>query len=401
MTTLVRSRWARSCPAAATPTRSPPRQPPPSPIATDRPRPTPAAPDGSANARPAIASPPARDPALPVVSADRRSASPEPAGLSATPATRRALQTRLDQLRERYASRASRSRSLFPDGSDLVGRERPGRRRGQGAGHPRRPSSPSPASARPSRRRSCWPSPRTARSTSTRRCGRYLPDAQKVNAKITVRQLLDHTSGLRDYFFHPVDRPAAADATRPPLGRRRRDEVRRQGRTSSRARAGTTRTRTTSCSGCSPSGSARRRSADQVRDPLPRAARPRPHLVPAGGGAARTVAHGYRFESTVEGRARHRPVRRHAGRAVHLGRDRRRRRRRLRLQRDATSRAGRAPSTAARCSRRSTVDAMVGDVSRDRAVQAARAVRPRRPAPSTSTGSRRSATPAGCSAFAR
>jgi D-alanyl-D-alanine carboxypeptidase len=31
----------------------------------------------------------------------------------------------------------------------------------------------------------------------------YLPDAKKLNARITVRQLLDHTSGLDDYFLHP------------------------------------------------------------------------------------------------------------------------------------------------------------------------------------------------------
>ena len=29
----------------------------------------------------------------------------------------------------------------------------------------------------------------------------------RIDPKITVRQLLDHTSGLRDYFFHPaIDR---------------------------------------------------------------------------------------------------------------------------------------------------------------------------------------------------
>jgi D-alanyl-D-alanine carboxypeptidase len=31
---------------------------------------------------------------------------------------------------------------------------------------------------------------------------RYLPDLKKVSSKVLVRQLLDHTSGLRDYFFH-------------------------------------------------------------------------------------------------------------------------------------------------------------------------------------------------------
>jgi D-alanyl-D-alanine carboxypeptidase len=32
---------------------------------------------------------------------------------------------------------------------------------------------------------------------------RYLPAVKKISVKIRVRQLLDHTSGLRDFFFHP------------------------------------------------------------------------------------------------------------------------------------------------------------------------------------------------------
>ena len=32
---------------------------------------------------------------------------------------------------------------------------------------------------------------------------RYLPNLKKISSKILVSQLLDHTSGLRDYFFHP------------------------------------------------------------------------------------------------------------------------------------------------------------------------------------------------------
>src|SRR5689334_7806172 len=31
----------------------------------------------------------------------------------------------------------------------------------------------------------------------------YLPSVKKISSKIKVRQLLDHTSGLRDFFFHP------------------------------------------------------------------------------------------------------------------------------------------------------------------------------------------------------
>ena len=32
---------------------------------------------------------------------------------------------------------------------------------------------------------------------------RYLPGIKKISVKVTVRHLLDHTSGLRDFFFHP------------------------------------------------------------------------------------------------------------------------------------------------------------------------------------------------------
>ena len=32
---------------------------------------------------------------------------------------------------------------------------------------------------------------------------RYLPAVKKISVKIKVRQLLDHTSGLHDFFFHP------------------------------------------------------------------------------------------------------------------------------------------------------------------------------------------------------
>ena len=48
----------------------------------------------------------------------------------------------------------------------------------------------------------------------------YLPAVKKISVKIKVRQLLDHTSGLRDFFFHPsidhqlLSRPARRwDAT--------------------------------------------------------------------------------------------------------------------------------------------------------------------------------------------
>jgi D-alanyl-D-alanine carboxypeptidase len=39
---------------------------------------------------------------------------------------------------------------------------------------------------------------------------RYLPDL-RIDERVTVRHLLDHTSGLRDYFFHPLIDPLLRD----------------------------------------------------------------------------------------------------------------------------------------------------------------------------------------------
>ena len=54
----------------------------------------------------------------------------------------------------------------------------------------------------------------------------YLPTLG-ISRKITVRQLLDHTSGLRDFFFHPrIDK--ACSPGRPRLGRGSLADIRRQ-----------------------------------------------------------------------------------------------------------------------------------------------------------------------------
>jgi D-alanyl-D-alanine carboxypeptidase len=43
----------------------------------------------------------------------------------------------------------------------------------------------------------------------------YLPTLKKVGSRVLVRQLLDHTSGLRDYFFHAtIDRALLSDKDR-------------------------------------------------------------------------------------------------------------------------------------------------------------------------------------------
>ena len=103
----------------------------------------------------------------------------------------------------------------------------------------------------------------------------------EVDPKITVRQLLDHTSGLRDYFFHPaIDTRSCRDPSRR-WDAADVDEVRRQAVFQARARAGTTRTPTTSSSGMLAERVGGAPLGHQIRDALPRAARPAPHLLPA------------------------------------------------------------------------------------------------------------------------
>lgn len=130
---------------------------------------------------------------------------PDGAGLTASAATRRALQKRLDQLRERYGVPGISVTILFPDGSSWVG-----------VGGAADVAANVPVTTVTSFAIASVSKTFTAAlvlalaqdgtivlDTPVRT---YLPEL-KVNARITVRQLLDHTSGLRDYFFHPaIDR---------------------------------------------------------------------------------------------------------------------------------------------------------------------------------------------------
>ena len=138
---------------------------------------------------------------------------PAQAGFTVTPATRLSLQKRLDQLRERYGVPGISVTILFPDGSSWVG-----------VGGAADVAAKVPVTTATSFAIASVSKTFTAAlvlalaqdgtidlDTPVRA---YLPEL-KVNARITVRQLLDHTSGLRDYFFHPaIDRKLLSAPTR-------------------------------------------------------------------------------------------------------------------------------------------------------------------------------------------
>jgi D-alanyl-D-alanine carboxypeptidase len=138
---------------------------------------------------------------------------PEPAGLTATAGTRHALQARLDQLRERYGVPGISVTILFPDGSSWAGVS------GVADVADRTPVTTSTSFAIASVSKTFTAALVMALAQDgtielDEPVRRYLPDL-RVNARITVRQLLDHTSGLRDYFFHPaIDRKLLTDRSR-------------------------------------------------------------------------------------------------------------------------------------------------------------------------------------------
>ncbi|HUP55517.1 MAG TPA: serine hydrolase domain-containing protein [Methylomirabilota bacterium] len=138
---------------------------------------------------------------------------PEPSGLTATPAVRRALQARLDQLRARYGVPGISVTILFPDGSSWLGAS------GVADVATKTPVTPSTSFAIASVSKTFTAAlvlglAQDGAIELDQPARTYLPDL-KINLKITVRQLLDHTSGLRDYFFHPaIDRVLLRDPTR-------------------------------------------------------------------------------------------------------------------------------------------------------------------------------------------
>jgi D-alanyl-D-alanine carboxypeptidase len=122
------------------------------------------------------------------------------------PATRLALQARLDRLRERYAVPGISVAIVLPDGSTWSGVS------GFADVPAKTPVTRSTSFAIASVSKTFTAALILALAEEGRidldaSARRYLPDVKKVSNKIKVRQLLDHTSGLRDYFFHPsIDR---------------------------------------------------------------------------------------------------------------------------------------------------------------------------------------------------
>ena len=141
------------------------------------------------------------------------SAPDEPEGHRATDVNRLALQARLDQLRERYGIPGISVTILFADGTSWVGVG------GVTDVATKTPVTPSTGFAIASITKTFTASLILAlvedgRLTLDDEVRYHLPDLE-INARITVRQLLDHTSGLRDYFFHPtIDRELLTDPSR-------------------------------------------------------------------------------------------------------------------------------------------------------------------------------------------
>ena len=122
------------------------------------------------------------------------------------PATRLALQARLDRIRERFAIPGISVAIVLPDGATWSGVS------GMADVETKTPVTRSTSFAIASVSKTFT----SALILSLAEDGlidleapvrRYLPDLKKVSVKVKVRHLLDHTSGLRDYFFHAsIDR---------------------------------------------------------------------------------------------------------------------------------------------------------------------------------------------------
>ena len=138
---------------------------------------------------------------------------PARGGLTATAAARTSLQARLDQLRERYGVPGISVTILFPDGSSWVGVS------GMADVATRTPVTTSTSFAIASVSKTFTAALVLALAQDgamelDEPVRRYMPEV-RINSRITVRQLLDHTSGLRDYFFHPaIDRKLLTDPAR-------------------------------------------------------------------------------------------------------------------------------------------------------------------------------------------
>jgi D-alanyl-D-alanine carboxypeptidase len=132
---------------------------------------------------------------------------------SVTPTLRAALQRRLDRLRLREEMPGVSVAILFPDGTMWLGTS------GMAVIKDKRPVSPDTAFALASVTKTFTAalilSLRDERKLSLEQSVvTYLPELP-IDHRITVRQLLDHTSGLRDFFFDPqIDKALLSDRGR-------------------------------------------------------------------------------------------------------------------------------------------------------------------------------------------
>ena len=138
---------------------------------------------------------------------------PAPIGPSATPSMRATLQRRLDRLRAREEMPGVSVAILFPDGTTWLGTS------GLADVGNKRKVTPETAFALASVTKTFT----AALIMSLRDEGKlaldmpvvhYLPSL-RIDKRITVRELLDHTSGLRDFFFGPgIDHALLSDRGR-------------------------------------------------------------------------------------------------------------------------------------------------------------------------------------------
>ena len=210
--TAVPSPTLPSAPSASAP--APTASPNETPTSTATPTPAPTSP-------PAVGESPGATPSASIVASTSPAASPTaslpgilpspippvitptpiPAELRLTFWTKVALQTRLDRLRERYGIPGISVAVVMPDGSMWLGVS------GAADVESGRPVTPVTSFAIASISKtftsalvmSLVEEGKIQLDSPVRR---YLPDLKKVGPKVLVRQLLDHTSGLRDYFFH-------------------------------------------------------------------------------------------------------------------------------------------------------------------------------------------------------
>ncbi len=185
----------------ATPAR--PSSTPARPSASVGPSPTPATePSPSASASPAGSPGPAPIAGAPPV-ADPPASITRP---RLAPATRLALQSRLDRLRDRYAIPGISVAIVLPDGSTWLGVSGMADIGGKSA-VTRSTSFAIASVSKTFTAALIMALAEEGRLDLDAPVRHYLPGVKKVSTKVKVRQLLDHTSGLRDYFFHPsIDR---------------------------------------------------------------------------------------------------------------------------------------------------------------------------------------------------